>query len=52
MSQPERVIECPCGVVLTGADVGAVVTEARDHARRVHDMELSEEDARAMSRPA
>jgi predicted small metal-binding protein len=52
MSESDRVIECPCGVILTGTDVDAVVDKARDHARHVHEMDLSEEDARAMSRPA
>ncbi len=48
----DRVIECPCGVVLTGGDVAAVVIAAQSHAREVHQMELSDEDARAMARPA
>lgn len=46
-----HIIECPCGTVLRGADESAVVAEARDHARAVHDMELTEEQARAMARP-
>ncbi len=52
MGESDRVIECPCGVILTGTDVEAVVEQAREHARQVHDMDLSEDDARAMSRPA
>ncbi|MGH8912475.1 MAG: hypothetical protein ACRDVD_08185 [Acidimicrobiia bacterium] len=47
-----RVIECPCGVVLTGGDLAAVVTTAQDHAREVHQMELTDDDARSMARPA
>ena len=45
-------IECPCGVVLTGPDTTTVADAARDHAREVHQMELSDADARAMTRPA
>lgn len=48
----ERLIECPCGVVLTGTDTEAVVAKAQEHAREVHEMELTEEDAQAMARPA
>lgn len=46
------VIECPCGVVVRGADEGSVVTSAQDHARATHDMDLSDEQARGMARPA
>ena len=45
-------IECPCGTVLRGDDVEAVVDEARRHAAEVHDMELSDEQARSMARPS
>lgn len=44
-------IECPCGTVLRGADEDAVVAEAKTHAKSVHDMELTDEQARAMARP-
>lgn len=45
-------IECPCGTVLRGADEDAVVTEAQTHAKAVHDMELTAEQAREMARPS
>lgn len=48
----DRVIECPCGVVLTGSDLEEVVDAAQRHAEEVHQMELSDADARAMARPA
>lgn len=48
----DRVIECPCGVVLTAADTESVVEEAQTHAAEVHQMELSDDDARSMARPA
>lgn len=48
----DQVIQCPCGVVLTAEDVASVIAEAQVHARQVHQMDLSDEDARAMARPA
>lgn len=52
MSSDDRIIECPCGVVLVGESEADVVDTARTHAKEVHDMDLSEDDARAMARPA
>lgn len=46
------VIECPCGVVLRGADEEGVVASAQEHARSTHDMDLSDEQAHGMARPA
>lgn len=46
-----HIIECPCGTVLRGPDEDAVVAEAQAHAKAVHDMDLSAEDARSMARP-
>lgn len=48
----DHVVECPCGTVLRAADIGGVVSEARAHAKEVHDMDLTEEQATAMARPA
>lgn len=45
-------IECPCGTVLRGDSEDAVVATAREHAREVHDMDLTDDQARAMARPA
>jgi predicted small metal-binding protein len=47
-----QTIECPCGTVLRGTDEEAVIAEARAHAKAVHDMDLSEDEARSMARPA
>ncbi len=47
-----QLIECPCGTVLRGDEVGDVVVEAQRHAREVHDMELDDDQATAMARPA
>lgn len=44
-------IECPCGTVLRGTDEDTVVEEAQAHAKAVHDMELTSEQARSMARP-
>jgi predicted small metal-binding protein len=48
---PDHTIECPCGTVLRAHSLDEVVDEARGHARAVHDMDLSEDDARAMASP-
>lgn len=47
-----QLIECPCGTVLRGEDVDAVVDEAQRHAKDVHDMDLTHDQAAAMARPA
>lgn len=47
----KQIIECPCGTVLRGADEDAIVAEAQNHAKSVHDMELSDDQARSMARP-
>lgn len=44
-------IECPCGTVLRGVGIDEVVIEAQQHAESVHDMDLTDEQARAMARP-
>lgn len=44
-------IECPCGTVLRGTDEDTVVVEAQTHAKSVHDMELTDDQARSMARP-
>jgi len=47
-----QLIECPCGTVLRGDELDEVIAEARSHASEVHDMDLSDEQARSMARPA
>ncbi len=47
-----QLIECPCGTVLRGDRVDDVVAEAQRHAREVHDMDLDDDQATAMARPA
>jgi predicted small metal-binding protein len=45
-------IECPCGTVLRGANEDEVVAQAQAHAQSVHDMELTDDQARAMVHPS
>ncbi|REK22688.1 MAG: DUF1059 domain-containing protein [Actinobacteria bacterium] len=52
MVDTSKVIECPCGVILEGKGDDAVVVKAQEHAREVHEMELTSEQALAMARPA
>ena len=52
MADATKVIECPCGAVIEGADTLDVVAKAQTHAKETHDMDLSDEQASAMARPA
>ncbi|MFA9446933.1 DUF1059 domain-containing protein [Egicoccus sp. AB-alg6-2] len=52
MSETAKVIQCPCGATLHGADDDEVVTAAQTHARDTHDQELSRDQALSMARPA
>ncbi|MFW6033693.1 MAG: DUF1059 domain-containing protein [bacterium] len=47
-----RVIECPCGAVIEGKGTEDVVSRAQTHAKETHDMNLSDDQALAMARPA
>lgn len=47
-----RIIHCPCGYVLHGAGTAEVVAAAQEHARTIHDQELTSEQASSMARPA
>jgi predicted small metal-binding protein len=49
---PQKVIECPCGVVLRGGNDDETIEQAQRHARENHDMTLSRDQAIAMARPA
>lgn len=49
---PGKVIQCPCGYTLQGPTDEEVVAAAQAHAREVHDMQLSREEALSMARPA
>jgi predicted small metal-binding protein len=47
-----KVINCPCGFVVKGETDDEVVARAQEHARQVHQMDLSREQALAMAKPA
>ena len=47
----EKVITCPCGFVLKGDSDDQVVAKAQQHAKEVHQMDLTREQALAMARP-
>ena len=48
----EKVINCPCGFVLKGKSDEEVVQKAQAHAKQVHQMDLSRDQALAMAKPA
>jgi predicted small metal-binding protein len=52
MSDQKKIIECPCGVILEGESDDAVVIAAMSHASKVHDMDLTRDQALEMARPA
>ena len=47
----QKVIHCPCGVVVNGETEDALVANAEEHAR-THGMKLTREEALAMAKPA
>ncbi len=47
-----HIIECPCGTVLRGPGLDEVVAAAQEHAKAVHDMDLTDDQARSMARPS
>ena len=51
MADTAKVIECPCGAMIEGRDDNDVA-QAQQHAKSTHDMDLSEEQALSMARPA
>jgi predicted small metal-binding protein len=47
-----KAIECPCGYVIRADDDEKLVSQAQDHAKSMHGMSLTREQALAMARPA
>lgn len=47
----QKVINCPCGFVVNGETDDELVARAQEHAKQVHQMDLSREQALAMARP-
>ncbi|MGE0464102.1 MAG: DUF1059 domain-containing protein [Vicinamibacterales bacterium] len=48
----QKVINCPCGFVVKANSDDELVAKAQEHARQVHQMELSRDQALAMAKPA
>ena len=48
----EKVINCPCGFVVKAETDDQLVVKAQQHAKDVHQMDLTREQALAMARPA
>ena len=48
----EKVIQCPCGTMLRSEDEDELVCKAQEHAKELHSMELSREQALSMAQPA
>jgi predicted small metal-binding protein len=48
----KKVITCPCGFIVNGATDEELIARAQKHAKDVHQMELSPEQALSMARPA
>lgn len=48
----QKVINCPCGFIVKGDTDEELVARAQEHAKQVHQMDLSRDQALAMARPA
>ncbi len=48
----QKVINCPCGFVVEAESDDKLVERAQEHARQVHQMDLTREQALAMAKPA
>lgn len=46
-----KVINCPCGFIVRAESDDQLVAKAQEHAKQVHQMDLSREQALAMARP-
>ncbi len=47
-----KIIKCDCGFIVRGETDDELVAAARRHAREVHDMDLTSDQALAMAEPA
>jgi predicted small metal-binding protein len=47
-----KVINCPCGFVVRGDTDEQLVARAQEHAKTVHQMDLTRDQALAMAKPA
>lgn len=47
-----KVINCPCGYIVRADTEDELVAQAQKHAKAVHGMELTRDQALAMAQPA
>jgi predicted small metal-binding protein len=47
----QKVINCSCGYIVRAENDEALVAKAQEHAKQVHQMDLTREQALAMARP-
>jgi predicted small metal-binding protein len=47
----QKIINCPCGFTVRAENDDQLVTKAQAHAKEVHQMDLTREQALAMARP-
>ena len=46
-----KIIRCPCGTVVRARDEESLIAQAQQHARHMHAMELTREQALALASP-
>jgi predicted small metal-binding protein len=47
-----KVVECSCGTVMTAATEDGIVAKVQEHAKTVHDLDMSRDQVLSMARPA
>lgn len=47
----QKVINCSCGYVVRAENDDTLVAKAQEHAKQVHQMDLTRDQALAMARP-
>jgi predicted small metal-binding protein len=47
----QKVINCPCGFIVKAETDDQLIAKAQEHAKQVHQMDLTREQALAMARP-
>ena len=47
----QKVLNCPCGFVVNAETDDQLVAKAKQHAKEVHQMDLTRDQALAMSKP-
>jgi predicted small metal-binding protein len=47
----QKIINCPCGFIVRAENDEQLVAKAQQHAKQVHQMDLTREQALAMANP-